>query len=83
MKNALLDILCCPMTHRPLKKAPRDLLESVNRRIADRDLVNRDGSRLTEPLKQGLVTLDGAVLYPVIDDIPNLLPGAGIPLKDG
>lgn len=83
MKNALLDILCCPMTHRPLKKAPRDLLESVNRRIADRDLVDRDGSRLTEPLKQGLVTLDGAVLYPVIDDIPNLLPGAGIPLKDG
>lgn len=82
MKHALLDILCCPLTHRPLKKAPRDLLDRVNRGIGDGEIRNRDGETVSAPIAEGLVTLDGGVLYPVVDDIPNLLPGAGIALED-
>lgn len=82
MKHALLDILCCPLTHRPLKKAPRDLLDSINRRIAAGEVRNRDGEAVTEPLSAALVTLDQQLLYPVVDDIPDLLPGSGITLED-
>jgi uncharacterized protein YbaR (Trm112 family) len=82
MKHALLDILCCPLTHRPLKKAPRDVIEAVNRRIAAGEVRNRDDRPVTEPLTAALVTLDQHLLYPVVDDIPDLLPGSGIALED-
>ncbi len=77
----LLKILVCPETKQPLRQADRSVLEKVNERIARGDLRNRDGQEVTEPIEEALVTLDGAVLYPVRDGIPVLLIGESISLE--
>lgn len=80
MDKKLLSILCCPVTHRGLTSARGDLLESVNERIRQGTLRNRDGETLAEVLKEALVTDDGKVLYPVNDGIPVLLEGEAVVL---
>jgi uncharacterized protein YbaR (Trm112 family) len=37
-----------------------------------------DGKKIATPLKEGLITEDGKVIYPVEDDIPVLLEEKGI-----
>jgi uncharacterized protein YbaR (Trm112 family) len=76
----LLKILVCPDCHRPLELASRDLIECVNRAIAQGQLCNKAGARLEKRLDGGLVRDDQAVLYPIMDDIPMLLVDEGIPL---
>lgn len=80
MDKKLLAILCCPVTHKGLSLAKRDLLESVNGAIDEGKLSNRDGSVLEEPLSEALVTDDGKLLYPVDDGIPVLLEGESVAL---
>jgi uncharacterized protein YbaR (Trm112 family) len=81
MDKKLLAILCCPVTHRDLLPARADLLKSVNARIGDGALVNRDGKLLTQFLREALVTDDGKILYPVDDGIPVLLEGESVVLE--
>ena len=80
MDKKLLSILCCPVTHRGLALARGELLRSVNARIREGSLQNRNGDVLREPLKEALVTDDGKLLYPVNDGIPVLLEGEAIVL---
>ncbi|MDZ7644835.1 MAG: Trm112 family protein [Woeseiaceae bacterium] len=82
MDKKLLAILCCPVTHRELAPARRELLQTVNDRIAAGTLVNRDGAVLCDALREALVTDDGKTLYPVRDGIPVLLEGEGVGLAD-
>jgi uncharacterized protein YbaR (Trm112 family) len=56
------------------------MLQQINARIRDGRLVNRSGNRLGETIDGGLVRADGAVLYPIIDDIPVLLRDDAIAL---
>jgi len=74
----LLDIICCPATHQPLKLAPAPLLARLNARIESGQLRYRDDSAVTEPLDQALVTTDDRLAYPIRDDIPVLLEEQGI-----
>jgi uncharacterized protein YbaR (Trm112 family) len=74
----LLDIICCPATHLPLKLAPAPLLARLNARIESGQLHYRDDSAVTEPLEQALVTTDDRLAYPIRDDIPVLLEEQGI-----
>lgn len=76
----VLEVLLCPATRRPLRLADADLVARVNRAIAARSLRNAAGELLTSPLDGGLLRDDGAVLYPILDDIPCLLADEGIPL---
>ena len=80
MDKKLLSILCCPVTHKGLSVARTDLLSSVNAAIGEGRLSNRDGTVLTEPLGEALVTDDGKLLYPVNDGIPVLLEGESVAL---
>ncbi|MCB1845532.1 MAG: Trm112 family protein [Halioglobus sp.] len=80
MDKKLLSILCCPVTHCELAIARAELLKSVNTRVLDGSLKNRDGTVLTEPLKEALVTDDGKSLYPIRDGIPVLLEGEAVAL---
>ncbi len=80
MDKKLLTILCCPVTHKGLTLARRDLLESVNNAIGEGKLSNRDGVALEEALKEALVTDDGKLMYPVNDGIPVLLEGESVAL---
>ncbi len=80
MNKNLLSILCCPITHKGLSLARRDVLESINKAIGDGKLSNRDGTVLEDSLREALVTDDGKLMYPVNDGIPVLLEGESVSL---
>jgi uncharacterized protein YbaR (Trm112 family) len=74
----LLDIVCCPATHMPLRLMPEATLARLNTRIEAGRLRHRDDSPVTEALTEALITDDERLAYPVIDDIPMLLEDRGI-----
>ena len=80
MDKSLLAILCCPVTHKGLIVAGKDLLGKVNTAISNGDLKNRDGQALSSTFREALVTDDGRILYPVNDGIPVLLEGESVML---
>ena len=78
MDKKLLNILCCPVTHKGLSLARKEVLDSVNKAISEGRLSNRDGIALDAGLDEALVTDDGKLLYPVSDGIPVLLEGESV-----
>jgi len=76
----LLDIVCCPATHLPLRLMPESTLARLNERIGAGTLRYRDDSLVTEPLTQALVTSDDRLAYAIRDDIPLLLEEQAIPV---
>lgn len=79
----LLDIICCPATHMPLRLMPETVLERLNGRIESGKLRYRDDSPVTEPMEQALMTEDERLAYPIRDDIPLLLEELGILIAQG
>jgi uncharacterized protein YbaR (Trm112 family) len=77
----LLEILRCPQSRTPLHVAADDLVARLNRSIASGRLKNLAGERLERPLDGGLIREAGDLLYPVIDQIPVLLPDEAIDLN--
>lgn len=69
----LLKILCCPESHQPVMLAEPDLVERLNRAIAQGRVRNRGGQPVTEVLDGGLVREDRQWLYPVRQGIPIML----------
>jgi uncharacterized protein YbaR (Trm112 family) len=69
----LLEILCCPASKSPLQRLDRTRLEKLNQSISAGEVDQVDGKRVSEALREALITEDGKVIYPVIDDIPVLL----------
>jgi len=80
MDKRLLTILRCPVTHKGLAIARRDMLDRVNAAIEAGTVSNRDGSVLSEPLGEALITDDEKLVYPVANGIPVLLEGESINL---
>lgn len=80
LRPELLKLLVCPENQAPLEFADRELLARLNAAIAAGKLVNRAGQPLATAIDGGLVRADGAVLYPIIDDIPMMLVDEGVPL---
>jgi uncharacterized protein YbaR (Trm112 family) len=78
----LLDIVCCPATHQPLRLMPETMLARLNASIGTGSLRFRDDSPVTEPLTQALVTADDRLAYAIRDDIPLLLEEQAIPLAE-
>jgi len=81
LSNELLSILVCPEDRTPLDLADDVLLAAVNRAIAARQLKNKGGEFVVEPLAAALVRQDRCVLYPIVDRIPILLLDAGIEIE--
>jgi uncharacterized protein YbaR (Trm112 family) len=73
MKPELLDILCCPITHRPLKKLDASGLQRLNTAIAEGRIKTHQDELLVESLQEALVTDDDRLVYPVRGGIPVLL----------
>lgn len=82
MEKRLLNILRCPVTHKGLGIAKRELLGRVNAAIEAGEVHNRDGKALTTTFDEALVTDDGKLLYPVVNGIPVLLEGESIHLAE-
>lgn len=78
MDRRLLEILCCPITRRPLNRADDSLLAQINTAISEGKVRNHGGASVDEALVEALVTADGDLIYPVEDDIPVLLEEACI-----
>ncbi len=78
IEGKLLEILCCPVSKTPLVRLPPDKLKKLNAAIAAGDVQYVDGAAVTEALREGLMTEDARVVYPVVDDIPLLLEEKGI-----
>jgi uncharacterized protein YbaR (Trm112 family) len=81
MDKRLLTILRCPVTHKGLNVAGRDTLARVNAAIESGGISNRDGTVLSEPLEEALITDDEKLVYPVSKGIPVLLEGESIGLE--
>ena len=69
----LLEFLACPSTHQSIREATREMVESVNQRIARGECTNEGGKKVEQPLTEALVTADGKRLYPVRDGIPIMM----------
>ena len=74
----LLEILCCPVSKTPLVKLGQKKLDSLNSAIESGDVLYVDGTKVSAPLQECLITEDAKVIYPVQDNIPILLEEKGI-----
>jgi uncharacterized protein YbaR (Trm112 family) len=76
-KNAF-ETLACPVNHMPVRPAERELLVRLNRAVAAGRIRNQAGRMIETAIADGLVRQDGALLYPILDDIPVMLADEGI-----
>ena len=74
----LLEILCCPVSRRPLRLLRNDQLQWLNTAIGARAVHDVNSRVVSIPLAAGLITDDGKVIYRIDDDIPVLLSEDGI-----
>lgn len=81
LDRAVLDILCCPLTHLPLEKLAPERLAGLNESIAGGSIKNESKQIIAEPLAAALVTRDGKLAYPIRDGIPVLLIDQAIALN--
>lgn len=78
MDSRLLEILVCPLSKTPLRTLTRAELEALNRAIGSGAVQTVLGSTVAAPLRAGLITRDGKVIYRIDDGIPVLLADEGI-----
>ena len=69
----LLEILCCPVTKQPVEPLPRERLEALNTLIEQGEAWYQDGTQVTEPVREALITDNGERIYLVNDGIPVML----------
>ena len=75
----LLEILCCPVTKRPVTPLSPDQLERVNAAIADGQVSTFAGTVVDTDLSEGVITTNGTRIYHVDDQIPIMLEAESIP----
>jgi len=66
-------ILKCPITGKDLRALTPDEIKTINQKAAANQLWQADGKPMTEQIKKGLITVDGAYIYPIIKEIVLLL----------
>jgi uncharacterized protein YbaR (Trm112 family) len=78
ISSELLEILLCPETMQRLALAPAGLLQRLNGAS-----VNDRSGKPVSALAAGLLREDGAVLYPIVNGIPDLLVDDSIAVPAG
>lgn len=73
MDKRLLELLCCPVTKRPLRPISREQLRALNAAIEAGNVARVGGEAVAGALSDALVREDGQVIYPIDDGIPVLL----------
>jgi uncharacterized protein YbaR (Trm112 family) len=80
ISDEFIEMTRCLHTGRPLHRADKTLCERLNQAIGAGHVQNRSGETVARAIDAGLVNEDGSLLYPVYDDIPQLLSDEAIPL---
>ena len=80
LDEELLELLVCPDSREKLRVADEAVVAKANAAIEAGTLKNRNGDPVTQKLDTGLLRVDDAMLYAVVEDIPNLVVDEGIPL---
>ncbi|MFO0914247.1 MAG: hypothetical protein U0795_14910 [Pirellulales bacterium] len=83
MDPQFLAILRCPVTRSTLQLVPADELVQLNRRVLAGEVVNQIGQPVPRPLDAALVNLDQSLVYPVWNEIPQLVAEEAIAWKTG
>jgi uncharacterized protein len=78
MDKRLLDILCCPVSKRPVRPLTSTELDALNSAIRGGTVDTVSGESITAPVSEALITTDGKVIYRIDDGIPVMLPDQGI-----
>jgi len=74
----LLEILRCPHDHSSLQIADARLVQRINQGISAGQIKNLGGQIIKRQLDSGLLREAGDLLYPVVDEIPVMLPDEAI-----
>lgn len=69
----LLEILCCPVTKIPVEPLPRERLDALNALVEQGQAFYQDGTAVTGPVSEALITENGERIYLVEDGIPVML----------
>ncbi|MBA4106834.1 MAG: hypothetical protein C0485_13865 [Pirellula sp.] len=77
----LIEILRCPQDRSQLHLADAELVAKLNRAIAAGELKSVAGETFEKPLDGGLIRAAGDLLYPIIDEIPVMLPDEAVDLR--
>ncbi len=80
MPSWVLELIRCPITLQKLEIASVDLVERLRASLRDGKLMNRLGTNVTDDFQSGLLNESKSWFYPVIDDIPTLVPDEAIAL---
>lgn len=80
ISDELLRCLRCPKTAEPLALADGALVAKLNELVEQGKLRNRAGDVVGRRLEEGLIAKEAGVVYPVADEIPDLVSDDAIPL---
>lgn len=80
LEPEFLQMLRCPKTRKPMRMATESELRHLNRRIADKQLVDASGRARELTVVAGLVPEGEPLLYPIEEGIPILLIDDALPL---
>lgn len=76
----LLEMIQCPIDGQPLQIADSDLVATLNEKIRRGEIRDHSDQSVSEPLEEGLITLDGKRIYPSRKSIPTLVVDHAIDL---
>jgi uncharacterized protein YbaR (Trm112 family) len=79
MENALLELLCTPESHLPLRLAHADELAKINAMIHQRGLINRSGVLVDQEVEDCLICDQERQGFPVRNGLPVLLASESFP----
>lgn len=80
MPSWVLELIRCPITLQKLEIASVDLVEQLRASLRDGKLMNRLGTNVTDDFQSGLLNESKSWFYPIVDDIPTLVPDEAIAL---
>ena len=78
INDSLVEILRCPQDRSRLQIAPPAVVDAINHAIDAGTALNFVGERLEKRIDGGLIREAGDLLYPIVDDIPVMLPDEAI-----
>lgn len=78
----LIDVLRCPNSGEPLELASAELVDELNARLVEGTLLNNLGVPSDLNFDSGMVNRSKTFFYGISNQIPTLIPGESIPLRE-